>query len=145
MFKTCNPSSSEFSSVCRGSPPCQYQYIFRLISSSIWNLEFSKSNNKSTFYSSFVGFWITQCGLMIPFQKNFKGFFNPLFLRRVITPQHRHSPKLGWQRTVHHSAKHWILLHIYHIQEVIFCKITHLMSLRGTVYCSTDIFMSKRL
>jgi hypothetical protein len=40
----------------------------------------------------------------------------------------------------HHSPKHWILLHIYHIQGVIFSKITRLISLRGAV---PDIFISK--
>jgi hypothetical protein len=27
----------------------------------------------------------------------------------MITLQHHHSPKRGWQRDVHHSPKHWIL------------------------------------
>jgi hypothetical protein len=65
------------------------------------------------------------------------------FVRWVITLQHHHSPKLGWQRAVHHSPKHWILHHIYHIQGVIFSK--HLISLRGAVYCSPDIFISEGL
>jgi hypothetical protein len=41
--------------------------------------------------------------------------FKLWFLRWVITLQQHHSPmcKLGWQRAVHHSPKHWILLHIY--------------------------------
>jgi hypothetical protein len=57
------------------------------------------------------------------------------FEASVITLQHHHSPKLAWQRAIHHSPKHWwILLHIYHIQGVIFSKITHLIHLRGAVY-----------
>jgi hypothetical protein len=46
-------------------------------------------------------------------------------MRRVITLQHHYLPKLGRQRAVHHSPKHWILLH-YHIQGVIFSKITQM-------------------
>jgi hypothetical protein len=43
------------------------------------------------------------------------------------------------------TPKHWILLHIYHIQGVIFTKIPHLVSLWGAVYCSPDIFILKWL
>jgi hypothetical protein len=41
---------------------------------------------------------------------------------------------------------HLLIIHnIYHIQGVIFSQITHLISLRGAVYCPPDIFTSKGL
>jgi hypothetical protein len=54
-----------------------------------------------------------------------------------------HSP--APQRAVHHSPKHWILLHIYHVQGVIFSKITHLISLRGAeqfTACQTSSYQT---
>jgi hypothetical protein len=63
-----------------------------------------------------------------------------------MTLQHHHSPKLGTS-AVHHTprCKHSILFHI--IQGVIFSisKITHLISLRGAVYCSPQSFILKGL
>jgi hypothetical protein len=48
--------------------------------------------------------------------------------------------RLRWQRAVHHSPKHWILLHIYHIQGVIYSKTT-----RGEQFTDCQTFSYQKV